>query len=68
MFDPGTAAYMTSLLEGGIQYIRHHTLQWPEEQVQHRHDHQDHLAFLEEPFHEAIEAIHRRMHEHGILH
>jgi hypothetical protein len=29
--------------------------------VLHRHGHDDHLAFLEEPFHEAIAALGRRL-------
>ena len=28
----------------------------------------DHQAFLERPFHQAIEAVHRKLHQHGIPH
>jgi|GEM_PF-3430942 len=28
----------------------------------------DHVGYLEKPFHEAAEAIHRRMHRLGIPH
>jgi hypothetical protein len=61
MFDPEITSYMTTLLEAGIQYIRERALRWPEGDVLHRHGHDDHLAFLEEPFHEAIAALGRRL-------
>ena len=41
--------------------IRQRSPQYPAGSVTHHHDEPDHLAFLERPFHEAIEAIHRRM-------
>ena len=62
LFDHDTAGYMLTLLHGGIDYIRQRSPQYPPQSVTHHHGEPDHLAFLERPFHEAIEAIHRRMH------
>jgi hypothetical protein len=68
MFDPGVANYLLTLLNGGVSYIRERSAQRPEHLVTHHHGRDDHLAYLEEPFHEAIAAIHARMHELGIPH
>ena len=68
MFDPDTANYMLTLLHGGIDYIRTRSPQWKPGTVTHHHGREDHLEFLEEPFHEAISAIHKRMHDLGIPH
>jgi len=68
MFDLDTANYMLTLLNGGIDYIRTRSPQWKPGTVTHHHGHEDHLAFLEEPFREAISAIHKRMHDLGIPH
>ncbi|MDQ5853556.1 MAG: CehA/McbA family metallohydrolase, partial [Chloroflexota bacterium] len=63
MFEPETAQYMLTLLEGGRAYIRQRSRQHPPGTVTHHHGEEDHLHFLDRPFREAIEAIHRRMHE-----
>jgi len=68
MFDRSTADYMLTLLHGGIDYVRTRSRQWPEGRVTHSHRHEDHLAYLSEPFQQAIEAIHRRMHQLNIPH
>lgn len=68
MFDADAATYMLTLINGSLSYIREHSLQWPAGTVTHHHPHTDHEAFLEEPFQQAIAAIHRRLHEHGIPH
>lgn len=68
MFDLGAANYLLTLLHGGIEYIRRRALQWEPKSVTHHHGRADHLSFLEEPFHEAIRAIHKRMHALGIPH
>jgi hypothetical protein len=36
--------------------------------VTHHHGETDHQAFLERPFQEAIAAVHKKLHEHGIPH
>lgn len=68
MFDKSTADYMLTLLHGGLDYVRTRSRQWPEDRVTHSHRHGDHLAYLSEPFQQAIEAIHQRMHQLNIPH
>jgi hypothetical protein len=66
--DPGALAYMETLVEGSLAYIRRHSRQHRPGSVTHHHGQADHLAFLERPFHEALEVIHRRMHALGLEH
>ncbi|NUP99886.1 MAG: CehA/McbA family metallohydrolase [Armatimonadetes bacterium] len=70
LFDAAVAQYMLTLIDGSLEYIRHTARQFPHdhERVTHAHHHHDHVAWLEEPFHEAAAAIHRRMHQFGIPH
>jgi hypothetical protein len=68
LFDRGTAEYMLTLIEGGLAYIHQRAGHYPPDQVTHHHGETDHLAYLDRPFREAIEAIHRRMHRFGIPH
>jgi hypothetical protein len=68
LFDEQAARYMLTLIEGSLGFIRNSALHYPPGTVTHHHGEDDHLAYLERPFHEAITAIHRRMHEHGIAH
>ncbi|HMO57769.1 MAG TPA: hypothetical protein PKC19_10450, partial [Roseiflexaceae bacterium] len=62
LFDADAAHYMITLAEGGLAHMRRKALQYPPGSVTHHHGEADHQAFLERPFHEAIAAIHRRMH------
>lgn len=64
LFDRDTAQYMLTLIEGGLAYIRQRAAHHPHGTVTHHHGEEDHLAYLERPFYEAWEAIHRRLHEH----
>ncbi len=68
MFDAGTANYLLTLLKGGIDYIHQRSAQWKPGTVSHHHHRDDHLKYLEEPFQQAIQAIHLRMHQLGIPH
>jgi hypothetical protein len=69
MFDAATVEYMLTLIDGSMQYIRHHSRRDSHENVvTHHHTHRDHQEFLEGPFKEAAAALHRRMHELGIPH
>ena len=68
MFDSDTANYMLTLIEGGLSYIRKTARHHHPDSVTHHHGEDDHLAFLERPFMEAAEAIHKRMHQLGIPH
>ena len=66
MFDSETAQYMLTLIEGDLEYIRHSSTQVDHGSVTHHHGEEDHLAYLERPFHEARAAIHERMHRLGV--
>lgn len=68
LFDAQTAAYMLTLIDGALSYIRQRSPRYAVGTVTHHHGEADHLAFLERPFQEAAAAIHRRMHQHGIAH
>jgi hypothetical protein len=68
MFDLATARYMLTLVEGSLAYMRNTAALDAPGSVTHHHGEEDHLAFLERPFHEAAAAIHKRMHELGIAH
>jgi hypothetical protein len=65
LHDAATMTYMLSLLHGSISYIRERSRQYPSGSITHHHGELDHTAFLERPFREAIEAVHRKMHEVG---
>ena len=67
-YDPQTVQYMLTLIDGSLQYIRNRAPQWRPGTTTHHHNHADHQEFLESPFQEAISALHRKMHEHGIPH
>ena len=68
MFNKETAEYMLTLVHGGIEYIRNRSRQWEPGTVTHHHGQDDHLAYLEAPFREALDALHRRLHRHNIPH
>jgi hypothetical protein len=68
LFDLDGANYMLTLIEGGLSYLRRTAPQPQPGTVTHHHREDDHQAYLERPFHEAREAIHRRMHQLGLTH
>ena len=68
MFDRAAAEYMLTLIDGCLTYVRHTAPLRPDAETTFHHGEADHLAYLERPFHEAQEAIHRRMHQLGIPH
>jgi len=68
LFDHAAAKYMLTLVDGGLAHIRHQARYYPKGSVTHHHGEEDHQAYLERPFHEAISALHARMHQLGIAH
>jgi hypothetical protein len=56
------------LMEGNLAFIRQRAAHYPPETALYHHGEPDHLAYLERPFKEAIQAIHQRMHDRGIPH
>ena len=61
MASEDTAQYMMTLVHGSIEYIRQRSRQHVPGTVTHHHGHADHLAYLEQPFHEALEAIQHKL-------
>jgi hypothetical protein len=68
LYDAQVAAYMLTLVEGSVTYIRTRSRQDQPHRITHAHAEADHQAFLERPFQEALAAIHARMHRQGIPH
>jgi len=68
MFDPETANYMLTLIEGGLSYIQQSARHYEHGTTTHHHGEADHIEYLSRPFQEAREAIHQRMHKLGIPH
>ena len=68
MFDETAARYMLTLIDGCLTYIRNTAPLYKEGTITHHHGEEDHAAYLERPFLEAREALHRRMHQFGIPH
>ena len=60
LFDQDAAQYMLTLIDGGLAYIREAAHHHPPGAVTHHHGQDDHLAYLEQPFHEARMTIQRR--------
>jgi hypothetical protein len=61
MFDPDQARVPLELLHGGVRYIHEHSPQWAAGAVTHHHGKSNHLAYLEEPFGEAIALLEERL-------
>jgi hypothetical protein len=68
MFDEATMQYMLTMVDGCLNYIRQSAWHYRPGAVTHPHGEDDHLAYLERPFHEARAALHQRLHEQGIPH
>lgn len=68
LFDPATAQYMLTLIDGSLAYMRQTAAHERPGTVTHHHGEEDHMAFLERPFHEAAAALHQRLHKLGIPH
>ncbi len=68
MFDRRVAENIVNSVEGSLAYIRANTLQYDPSRTTHRHGEDDHLAYLERPFIEARDLVHRRMHELEVAH
>jgi hypothetical protein len=59
---------MLTLIEGGLTYLRSLAPARDAERTTHHHGRPDHQAYLEAPYLQAREALHRRMHQMGIPH
>jgi hypothetical protein len=65
LFDAEASQYMLTLIEGGLDYMRHTAARYPPGAVTHHHGETDHLAYLERPFHEAQHAVYEQMRRRG---
>lgn len=63
-FDAAQARSMLTLIDGGIQRIRQHSVQYPADRITHHHGQPDHIAFLERPFTEALARVRERLDAH----
>ena len=68
LIDRANCEYMLTLIHGGLAYMRQRATMDRPERTTHHHSAADHEQFLEEPFQQAIAALHHRMHQHGIPH
>ena len=68
MFDEKGARNMLTLIDGSLTYIREVAPMHKPGTVTHHHGEEDHLAYLQRPFVEAREALHRRLEERGLAH
>jgi hypothetical protein len=59
-FDQNQARRMVTMIEGGLQRIRS-SRQYPLDRITHHHGEQDHMAYLERPFLEALELVQARL-------
>ena len=66
MFDRSAVQYMLTTIEGDLAYIRGTSNQHTRGNVTHHHGEDDHIAYLERPFHEARRAIEERLRKLGI--
>jgi hypothetical protein len=55
--DEACARYLLTLVEGGLEYVRNSASFYPEETVTHHHGRDDHMGYIEGPFHEAVTAL-----------
>ncbi|MBM3935038.1 MAG: hypothetical protein FJ319_12190 [SAR202 cluster bacterium] len=66
MFDPDTARYMLTMIEGDMTYIREMSVLHNHGNVTHHHGGAGHIAYLEKPFIEARETLNKRIKKLGI--
>ncbi|MGP8208430.1 MAG: CehA/McbA family metallohydrolase [Acidimicrobiales bacterium] len=58
--DDEAARYLVTLVEGGLQYVRHTAAYYAAGTVTHHHGGDDHRRYIEAPFHEALAALRAR--------
>lgn len=68
LHDEQTLHYMLTLVDGSRQYIKQLSAQHDPHHTTFHHGEHDHHAYLDRPFLEAHEALHRRLHQLGIKH
>ena len=66
LFDPSTAQYMLTMIEGALSYVNETSTQAVPGSLTHHHGEADHMAYLRRPFQEAGKEVLRRMQESEI--
>ena len=61
MFDESTARYMLTMIEGDLSYLQQKSPQDMSGNITHHHGEDDHISWLQRPFHEAREALEARL-------
>jgi hypothetical protein len=61
LMDRDAAQYMLTMFDGSLIYLRDTALHHRPGTVTHHHGEPDHLAYLGRPFHQAREAVLRRL-------
>jgi hypothetical protein len=60
-FDAAIGRYLVTLLEGSLAYIGARAAHQTQARAAHPHGEDDHRAYLERPFREAVDALRRRL-------
>jgi hypothetical protein len=60
MTDPEGIRYLRTLVEGAREYVRHTAVRRTDQLTTHHHGEEDHLAWLERPFTQALRALAER--------
>jgi len=60
MYDAGAAEYMVTLIQGSIEYVEKRFSHQTQGSRTHHHGQEDHLAYLQRPLREALEAVKAR--------
>ena len=58
--DEGVARYLLTLVGGGLDYVRRTATYHPPGTVTHHHGRDDHMSYIEAPFHQALAALRAR--------
>jgi hypothetical protein len=58
--DEEAGRYLVTLVEGGLEYVRHTAVYHPAGTVTHHHGLDDHAGYIEAPFQEALAALKAR--------
>lgn len=66
--DRAGLQYMLTLVDGSLEYLRGLAPTYRPGSATYHHGQADHQAYLERPFLEAREALHRRLHQLGVAH
>ena len=61
MADPRSLNYIRTVVAGARDYIQHTAIRRNDRTTTHHHGHPNHLAWLQQPFDDALDALDRRL-------